>query len=68
MSALRVSSLLDIADKNSLSIRSTMPEDEGYEEEVGRIQCWTGDLRELIKYANDLSSLHPRGHPGGTRM
>jgi len=26
------------------------------------------DLRELIKYASDLSSLHPRGHPGGTRV
>lgn len=42
-----------------------MPEDEGCEEEVGRIQRRTGDLRELIKYASDLSSLHPRGHPGG---
>lgn len=45
-----------------------MPEDEGCEEEVGRIQRWTGDLRELIKYASDLSSLHPRRHPGGTRV
>lgn len=27
---------------------------------------WAGDLCELIKYASDLSSLHPRGHPGGT--
>lgn len=45
-----------------------MPEDEGCEEEVGRIQRRTGDLRELIKYASDLSSLHPRGHPGGTRV
>ena len=38
--------------------------DVGHESSKG--PGWTSDLRELIKYAGDLSSLHPRGHPGGT--
>lgn len=39
-------------------------EDVGHESTVE--PGWTSDLRELIKYTSDLSSLHPRGHPGGT--
>lgn len=38
----------------------------GKEGRGGEGPRWTGDLCELIKYASDLSSLHPRGHPGGT--
>lgn len=36
------------------------------EGESGATWRGAGDLCELIKYAGDLSSLHPRGHPGGT--